>query len=294
MFVQTNSIKSIKNYFKDKLSGMFSESEIKLIGNEVICIRLSLYRGDLIGIDDKLLSESDLLYFRSIVKRLLNQEPFQYIIGNAHFYGLELKSDSRALIPRPETEELIEWIKESYRNTPIHSIADICTGSGCIALSLKSIYLNSSVLAVDISTEALSLAKENSLLTKLEIELQKFDATNESEYLNNPTLVENSFDCWVSNPPYIPELEKKDMSENVLQFEPHLALFVPDNNALLFYKVISKMAKRFLKSNGLLFFEIHENLSNEVAILLEELGFLEIEIRTDLQGKNRMVKAQKK
>ena len=294
MFVQTNSIKSIKNYFKDKLSGMFSESEIKLIGNQVICIRLSLSHADLIGIDDKLLSESDLLYFRSIVKRLLNQEPFQYIIGNAHFYGLELKSDSRALIPRPETEELIEWIKESYRNTPIHSIADICTGSGCIALSLKSIYLNSSVLAVDVSIEALSLAKENSLLTKLDIELQKFDATNELEYLNNPYLIENSFDCWVSNPPYIPELEKKDMSDNVLQFEPHLALFVPDNDALLFYKVISKMAKRFLKSNGLLFFEIHENLSNEVVILLEELGFLEIEIRTDLQGKNRMVKAQKK
>ena len=294
MFVQTNSIKSIKNYFKVKLSNIFSESEIKLICNEVICIRLSLSRGDLIGIDDNLLSESDLLYFRSIVKRLLNNEPFQYIIGNAHFYGLELKSDSRALIPRPETEELIEWIKESYRNTPINLIADICTGSGCIALALKSIYLKSTVLAVDISSDALILAKENSKLTKLEIELQKFDATIESEYLSNPSIKENSFDCWVSNPPYIPELEKKDMSENVLQFEPHLALFVPDNNALLFYKVISKMAKRFLKSNGLLFFEIHENLSNEVVLLLEELDFLEIEIRTDLQGKNRMVKAQKK
>ena len=294
MFVQTNSVKAIRSYFKEKLALTFSDNEIKLIGNEVICSRLNLSREDLIGVNDLLLSESDLLYFRSIVKRLLKNEPFQYITETAYFYELKLKCDKRALIPRPETEELVDWVKESFLNkTTPELIADLCTGSGCIALSLKSIYLKSIVIATDVSNDALSLANENSVNSNLNIELINFNALDELSYFEKGNFIPNSFDCWVSNPPYIPNVEKNEMALNVLDYEPHIALFVPDDEALVFYEKIAKMAKIYLKTEGLLFFEIHENLSLEVLEILEDLNFNSIEIRLDLQGKTRMVKAKK-
>lgn len=295
MFVQTNSVQSIREYFKSRLENMFSDNEIKIIGNEVICQRLKLSPSDLIGLNDQLLSESDLLFFRSVVKRLLNNEPFQYIVGNAHFYGLELISDKRALIPRPETEELVEWVKEVYvNNNKGLTIVDFCTGSGCIALALKSVFSDSKIYATDISSEALQLAKENAAKTGLDIEFRQFSALDEVDYEQKANFQLESFDCWVSNPPYIPEEEKKLMAENVLEFEPHLALFVPDEKALVFYDKIAQMAIKYLKSNGNLFFEIHENLANETKVLLEKIGFQNIEIRKDLQGKDRMIKAVKK
>ena len=293
MFVQTNTVKSIRNYFKEKLSPILSDNEIKLIGNEVVCSRLNLSKAELIGANDFLLSESDLLYFRSIVKRLLNNEPFQYIVGNAYFYGLELKCDKRALIPRPETEELVDWIKNTLSNNREYLIADICSGSGCIALALKSIFSNSRILATDISNDALNLASENANVTSLEIEFHKLDATNKSEYFSNESFEPNSFDCWVSNPPYIPINEKKEMHQNILNFEPHVALFVSEDNPLLFYQAISELASIYLKPKGFLFFEIHENFGNEMIQLLQKNGFGNVELKKDLQGKNRMSKAQK-
>ncbi len=293
MFVQTNSIKAIRSYFKNKLAELFSDNEIKLIGNEVVCSRLKISKNDLIGLNDQLFSESDLLYFRSIVKRLLKNEPFQYIIGNTLFYGLEIKCDKRALIPRPETEELVDWIKESFTSTHPKVMADICTGSGCIALGLKSLYPESFVVAADYSVESLSLARENSRELKLELEVLHFDATSEQDYVQLLVSENVQYDCWVSNPPYIPNKESQIMTDNVLGFEPHMALFVPDNDPLIFYKVISKMANIYLKSKGLIFFEIHENFSKEVASVLEVNHFINIEVRKDLQGKSRMMKAEK-
>lgn len=293
MFVQTNSIKAIRSYFKNKLAELFSDNEIKLIGNEVVCSRLKISKNDLIGLNDQLFSESDLLYFRSIVKRLLKNEPFQYIIGNTLFYGLEIKCDKRALIPRPETEELVDWIKESFTSTHPKVMADICTGSGCIALGLKSLYPESFVVAADYSVESLSLARENSSELKLELEVLHFDATSEQDYVQLLVSETVQYDCWVSNPPYIPNKESQIMTDNVLGFEPHMALFVPDNDPLIFYKVISKMANIYLKSKGLIFFEIHENFSKEVASVLEVNHFINIEVRKDLQGKSRMMKAEK-
>ena len=295
MFVQTNSIQSIRHYFKSRLENMFSDNEIKIIGNEVICQRLGFSAADLIGANDQLFSESDLLFFRSIVKRLLKNEPFQYIVGNAHFYGLELNSDKRALIPRPETEELVEWVKGVYMDDiQVLNFADICTGSGCIALALKSIFPNSKISGTDISLEALQLARENASKTGLDVDFKQFSALDEVEYDEKANFQLESFDCWVSNPPYIPEKEKKLMAENVLEFEPHLALFVSDEKALVFYDKIAQMAIKYLKSKGNLFFEIHENLANETKVLLENIGFQNVEIRKDLQGKDRMIKAVKK
>ena len=290
MFVQTNTIQAVKAYFKNRLNSQFTESELNLMLKEAIIQRLKISRADYLLCDEQLLSESDLLFFRSVVKRLLNQEPFQYIIGTTEFYGLELTTDSRALIPRPETEELVQWISEEYDISKFIQIADICTGSGCIALALKSHFKNASVLATDFSQSAIDLANENAKLVGLEIETVLLDATT-----NNPIpgKKENSFDCWVSNPPYIPISDQIEMADNVLKYEPHMALFVENNDPLIFYRKISENALVYLKSGGKLFFEIHERFAIETMALLEDLGFVNIQLRKDLQGRDRMLQGQK-
>ena len=268
MFVKTNTIKAVKAYFQERLVGFFTESEIKFMLKEAVIERLKLSSSDYLLGEEQLLSESDLLFFRSIVKRLLQNEPFQYIMGKTEFFGLEIKTDKRALIPRPETEELVQWVTESIQKDQGYQIADICAGSGCIALGLRSFFHNSIITATDISLETLELAKEKELPI-------------------------NSFDCWVSNPPYIPINDKMKMEKNVLEFEPELALFVENEDPLVFYREIGKNALVHLKPEGLLFFELHEDLASETMRLITDLGFVNIELRKDLQGKDRMLKAQK-
>ncbi len=287
MFVQTNSVQAVKAYFKERLQDQFSESELKAMLKVAICERLKLSSADYLLCDSNLLSESDLLYFRSIVKRLQNNEPFQYIIGQTEFFGLELKCDARALIPRPETEELVEWVMEVV--LPENTLVDFCTGSGCIALALKNQLPKATVYGTDVSKEALELSKENARALNLDVSFIQHDAL--SDQLPS-TLTEQSIDIIVSNPPYIPELDKQEMQANVLDFEPHLALFVDNDNALIFYKAIASHASKLLKQNGLLFFEIHERLANETKEAIEALGFADVEIRKDLQGKDRMIKAR--
>jgi release factor glutamine methyltransferase len=294
MFVSSNSVIEIKRYFKKQLSSLFSDSEIKQISNHAIKTRLNLSQADMILADEIRLSESDLLYFRSIVKRLQTNEPVQYIFGDTDFYGLTIKCDSRALIPRPETEELVDWILADIKQfNPIENllILDMCTGSGCIALALKSQLKNATVSAMDWSQEALDLTKENCQALKMELNIQKLDALSD---FNSWDLKAVSFDVWVSNPPYIPFLEKHLMESNVLDFEPEMALFVEDDSALVFYNNIAKAARLFLKSGGVLYFELNENYAEETKQLMEEIGFISVEIKVDLQGKKRMLKAIKK
>ena len=293
MFVIDNQLKTAKNYFSEQLKNLFTSTEINSMWKEIICLRLKWNPSDYILNTTFRLSESDLLFIRSYVHRLKKNEPFQYIHGTTTFFGLELICDKRALIPRPETEELVDWIKESFTSADPKVIADICTGSGCIALGLKSIYPESLIVAADYSLESLSLARENSSELKLELEVLHFDATSEKDYVQLSVRENLKFDCWVSNPPYIPAQESQMMTDNVLEFEPHMALFVPDNDPLIFYNVISKMAHINLKSKGLIFFEIHENFSKEVINILEDNNFVNIELRKDLQGKSRMLKAEK-
>ncbi|MEN9999106.1 MAG: hypothetical protein RI922_2096 [Bacteroidota bacterium] len=287
MFVQTNSIQAVKSYFKERLQHQFSESELKAMLKVAICERMKLSSADYLLCDSNLLSESDLLYFRSIVKRLQTNEPFQYIIGKTEFYGLELKCDKRALIPRPETEELVEWVLQSTNQNS--RMIDFCTGSGCIALALKNELPSTTVFATDYSEEALSLSKENASALKLDVDFILHDAL--SEQLPS-RLTEQSIDIIVSNPPYIPEIDKQEMHANVLDYEPRMALFVENENALIFYKAIATHATKLLKENGLLFFEIHERLALETKEAIEGLGFEGVEIRKDLQGKDRMLKAR--
>ena len=289
MFVKSNRLSDIKSFYHSKLSSLFSENEINLMLKYLSIKRLNLSSVEYINSMDNLLSESDLLYYNFALKRLLKNEPFQYIIGDVEFYGLELNCDSRALIPRPETEELVDWILSSLDKNTTREIADLCAGSGCIALALKSKIPNAEIIAAELSEEAIALIEENCLKTDLRVIPIKMDVLDDEEY---SSFEGNSFDCWVSNPPYIPNKDKQMMSENVLDFEPHIALFVEDNDPLIFYSKLAENAKKYLKNNGFLFFEIHEDYSEEMNAMLKEKGFVNIELRKDLQGKARMMRAQ--
>lgn len=288
MFVESNAIPVLRRYFYSALESHFSVSECKLMFDSLIQKRLNWTKTDLILNSNSLLSESDLLYLRNATKRLLNHEPFQYIIGETLFYDLLLNCDSRALIPRPETEELVQWILEDQAS--ITSILEIGTGSGCIALACKNNLPACKVTAIDVSPGALQLAGENAVKLSLEIELIESDFLSEDlSFIENGT----TFDCIVSNPPYIPISELGNIAANVADFEPSIALFVPEDNPLLFYKVIVDKSMYLLSNDGFLFFEINELYSSEVRSLLEKKGFINIELRKDLQGKPRMVKAKK-
>ena len=284
MFVIDNQLKTAKNYFSEQLKNLFTFTEINSMWKEIICLRLKWNPSDYILNTTFRLSESDLLFIRSYVHRLKKNEPFQYIHGITTFFGLELICDKRALIPRPETEELVAWTVEFG---PHKTIADLCTGSGCIALGLKSKFSESNVTGLDFSTDALSLAKENSKLTNLDVEFIHADVLN-----INRDLLDQKWDCIISNPPYIPSNERESIAENVLNFEPEISLFVENENPIIFYEAIVKYAKSNLSENGFLFFEIHPDFSAKISDLLNLKGFINIELRKDLQGKNRMIKAQ--
>lgn len=291
MFVQENSIAACLNYMKERLAGRFSDSEIRLIQSVAFEKRLGLSRSELMLRKSDGLSESDLLYFRSVVKRLLADEPLQYVIGETEFCGLVLKTDSRALIPRPETEELVYQVKEwvNSRSVIAPRILDLCTGSGCMALSLKSIFPNGKVTGVELSQEALSLARENAQNIELPVDFYLGDVLSD-EF--EASYADASWDVFVSNPPYIPHADKSLMEANVLEFEPHMALFVEDTDPLIFYRKIAQLAHKKLVSAGLLAVEIHENLADDTVKLFEETGFIHVRVLKDLQGRNRMVFAE--
>ena len=290
MFVQENSIDACLSYMKNKLAPYFSDTEIRQIQSQSFEQRLGLSRVDLMLRKSDRLSESDLLYFRNIVNRLIDGEPLQYIIGKTLFGELELMTDKRALIPRPETEELVRhvtnWIKVNHKVAP--TILDVCTGSGCIALALKNNMPASLIEAVDIDENALSLARENVKLTQLPVQIYQANALELSTCLPDS----KTWDVIVSNPPYIPTEDKRLMHKNVLEYEPHIALFVEDNDPLLFYREIGTYAITALNKDGLLAVEIHENLAEQVSELFTKLGFAQIRVLKDLQEKNRMVFAE--
>jgi release factor glutamine methyltransferase len=226
---------------------------------------------------------------------LKNEKPIQYIIGETEFYGLPFKVNRHTLIPRPETEELVSlMIKQAKVNkegSKGYSILDIGTGSGCIAISLAKNIQNAKVYAMDISIKAIEKATENAVLNNVVIEFIKADVLKfgQTDFVS-PAL---KFDIIVSNPPYVRNLEKAEIKNNVLNNEPHLALFVDDNNPLVFYRAITEFAQEKLNTNGSLFFEINEYLGKETKELVEGFGFVNVEIIKDMFGKDRMLKANK-
>ena len=215
------------------------------------------------------------------VERLLNNEPLQHIIGEVEFFGLNFITDSRALIPRPETEELVDWIIKEEDRAELKAV-DIGTGTGCIAICLARFLPKAQITAIDVSEEALALAEINAQKNDCRLTLVN------SDILKAP--LEGQFDLIVSNPPYIPEQDKAQMQPNVLDYEPVQALFVPDHDPLLFYRTIGQQAKQCLKPGGALYFEIHESYGGQTVDLLESLGF-QVTLRKDMQDKDRMIKA---
>lgn len=216
--------------------------------------------------------------------QLEHQKPIQYIFGKAHFYGLDFKVNEHTLIPRPETEELAEWIINENKNKGKLKILDIGTGSGCIAITLAKNLPDAQVCAIDVSKEALATARENAIINNTEV------IFIEQDILGTASLTE-MFDIIVSNPPYVRELEKQEIKSNVLDYEPHLALFVADNDALLFYRKIAQLAKRSLTKQGILYFEINQYLGNEMTYMLKQMQFKNIDLRKDIYSNYRMLRA---
>ncbi|NOQ72265.1 MAG: peptide chain release factor N(5)-glutamine methyltransferase [Crocinitomix sp.] len=284
MFTSTNKLFDLLPYFKKKLGAHYPDREITTIFYWICEDKYELQKFQ-VKHSDKRLSESELLEFRSIVKRLEKNEPIQHILGFTEFYGAQIKVNENVLIPRPETEELVDLVLEDC--TQGISVLDLCTGSACIAIAIALSNSSIKVSAVDVSADALKTAEQSATLNKVAIELIEMDL------LNPNTEVFEEFDIIVSNPPYVLESDKAEMSANVLEFEPHLALFVADADPLLFYREIAEIGREILAKKGLLFFEIHENFGKETIEMLENLGYQNIELRQDMQGKDRMIRCEK-
>lgn len=231
------------------------------------------------------LTDEELLSMSQILGRLKNHEPIQYILGETEFYGLPFRTAPEVLIPRPETEELVQWIiQENKLARP--TILDIGTGTGCIAISLRKNIPLSTVLACDISPVCLETARLNSELNSADVALFEYDILKLSPEIKFPEL-----DIIVSNPPYVRETEKLLMEKNVLEFEPELALFVSDENPLIFYERIADFARVRLNDGGRLYFEINEAFGNECSVMLLEKGLSEVLLKKDINGKDRMIRA---
>lgn len=284
MKISSNELGSAVAYFKKELASFYDKNEVDSMLYIFFEHYFGVTRTDFLLHQDRKLSESDLLLVIYGVKDLKKYKPLAYIIGEWEFLGLSFYVNEHVLIPRPETEELVQLIINDYDNHPPNNILDIGSGSGCIALSLKHHFKNANVTAWDISDEALKVIDKNAKNLLLEIEIQKVDV------LSKPK-VKVKYDVIVSNPPYITNKEQAQMQSNVLDYEPHLALFVPNENPLLFYEKIADIAVKHLTENGSLYVEINEQFGEDVASLFNKKGFNKVELIKDINSKNRIVKA---
>ncbi len=279
-------LKQYKTHFFDSLKNIQDEQEIESFFFIITEYLHNLKRVDVALNPNFELSEDEVQKWNAILADLQQEKPIQYITGEAWFYGLKFEVNEKTLIPRPETEELVEWIIESQKlkvQSQKLEILDIGTGSGCIPISLKANLPQVNVSAIDVSEKALEMSKRNAELNNVEV-----------NFIQNNILevgdLNQHFDIIVSNPPYVRNLEKEEIKKNVLDYEPHLALFVEDTDALLFYRKISQLALKNLSPNGLLFFEINQYLGKETVELLQNLGFKNIELRKDMFGNDRMIR----
>jgi release factor glutamine methyltransferase len=281
------SLQEIKTFLKQKLSSKIDAVELtSLIGMLIEAVTGWNRMQQIVNVNTELTKEQQTL-LENYAQQLLAGKPIQYILGKAWFMGNELMVNENVLIPRPETEELVEWIISyaSIMNKPL-SILDIGTGSGCIPIALKLALPNCTLTGLDISKDALGVAQANAKNLSASIEWMEED-------ILNTAAPDTSYDIMVSNPPYIPLREKKDMQEQVVGFEPSIALFVSNEDPLIFYRAIAKIGKQNLSKNGQLFFEIHYDQGKAILALLDELNY-HAELRQDSFGKNRMIRASLK
>ncbi len=283
MKVSDNKISSVKSYFFESLK-FLPQDEVNNYFSFLCYAWLNVSKADMLLNPDFEISESELLKFFYAIKDLQNYRPIQYVAGKTWFYGVEIKVQEGVLIPRPETEELVDWVVRDCGK--INRILDLGTGSGCIALAVKNSLKHLHVSGCDVSREALVMARKNGEYLNLDVNFSEFDVLNWQLYPQK-----DKFDIIVSNPPYIPHFDREIMHENVLNYEPEIALFVPNANPLIFYKSIAEFSLLNLNKKGKLYLEIHESYGQEVVQLIQELGYINVELRKDIQGKDRMIKA---
>ncbi|MES2847423.1 MAG: peptide chain release factor N(5)-glutamine methyltransferase [Bacteroidota bacterium] len=270
-------------YYLQQLQTIYSMEEATAIAGLVFENKAAITRMDIMRSPEELLSGHQKMALDNALEQLMTHKPVQQVTGEAWFYNLRFIVNKHVLIPRPETEELVKWIIDD--NSDDVSILDIGSGSGCIPVALKKNLSQSSVTLIDVSDEALAIAKQNAVANKTTIDFLQLDFLNEKEWQRLPV-----FDIIVSNPPYIPLKEKEHLDRNVTAYEPGLALFVPDNKPLLFYEAIAAFAKTHLKKDGKIYVEIHEDFAKETAGVFSSV-FKELAIRKDINGKERMIKA---
>ena len=293
MKMASNLVRDCRRHYAGELEKIYGSDE----ANALIMILLEHYfsidRVKIAMNPELRLSESEMLTLHFAVKELLKNKPIQYVLGETEFCGMRFFVDENVLIPRPETEEVVNMIAHSVEtmctSSLLHSILDIGTGSGCIAISLAKLLKDSVVTAVDVSEKALNVAKKNAAENDVDVRFVLDDILNPK----NPELIDNQYDIIVSNPPYVCESEKSEMRANVLDYEPSTALFVSDNDPLIFYRKILEFAQNALKPDGEIWFEINERFGKEMKNLCLEKGFKNIEIIKDFREKERILRIRR-
>lgn len=277
-------LKDYKKKFIANLEPLFDPMESESFFFLILDYLHQMKRVDLALQPDFEISDTELFKWNEILSQLKKEKPIQYILGETEFYGLRFLVNGNTLIPRPETEELVQWIIESQNKSSQEiTILDIGTGSGCIPIAIKKNLSNANVSAIDVSKEALLVAERNALLNEVTVHLIHQD-------ILQTEALETFYNVIVSNPPYVRDLEKDEIKKNVLDYEPHLALFVTNEDALLFYRKIAQLAKHSLVPNGYLFFEINQYLGSETVSLLQDLGFQNVTLKKDIYGNDRMIR----
>jgi len=292
-------VKQYRNYFNETLKTIYPITEIDSFFFLLLEEYLGFKRIDIVLKSDFKITQETLNLLQSATKQLEQEVPLQYIIGKTEFYGLPFVVNKHVLIPRPETEELVAWVvsessgfktfntsTKQTTETKQLKILDIGTGSGCIPISLKKQLPFAKISAIDISKEALGVAKKNAVLNNVDIHFILQD-------ILKTVALDQHYDIIISNPPYVRELEKKELKNNVLKNEPHVALFVENDNPLIFYAKIAELAKKYLNKNGLLFFEINQYLGTETIDLVNKKGLKNIQLKKDMFGNDRIIVASK-
>lgn len=283
---KSNRVRDILSLFHEELDSLYGAGEVNVFCEMLFEAFIGWDKVRLLTSKEQTIDQSDLLRFHWALEDLKKHRPIQHIIGYTDFCGCRIKVTPDVLIPRPETEEMVESLTSNpYPLGEECKILDLCTGSGCIAIALKKNFRNAEVTAVDISEKALAVAKQNAEDNNVKINLLQSDILSPSFHLPS-----SSFHFIVSNPPYVMEKERAQMQRNVLDYDPSLALFVPDDDPLLFYRAIARFARQHLSPTGLLALEINEALAAATCELLQQHGF-HAEVHTDFRGKNRFISA---
>lgn len=287
MKIPSNKVRDIERYICRELEGLYPDGEVRMMTRMLFEGFLGWDQVRLLTSKEETVNQSDLLRFHWAVEELKRYRPIQQIIGWTEFCGCRIAVDESTLIPRPETEEIVQRTISRLSEKRPKRVLDICTGSGCIAIALAKQWAEAEVTAIDISEKALEKARENGTANGVEIDWRRMDVLS-----GRGLALPHPFDLIISNPPYVTESERKNMQKNVLDWEPDMALFVPDDDPLRFYKTIAREARQNLATGGMVVVEINERFGQETAQIFKEKGF-ETEIQNDFKGKERMIIAKK-